>query len=186
MCSSDLRVLKKGQSSWQIPLQGDAWRNFMPGSGEFREPSITVYPLKADGDIPPVRTIQGSLTRLNWPAHIAVDVIHNELYVANTVTDEILVFRATDTGNVAPIRVIKGAHTQLKHPHGVFVDSKNDELVVANFGNHSATVYRRSAEGDAAPIRMIRAAPIDTPAPMFGNIGSLAYDTKRDEILVPN
>lgn len=180
------RVLKKDEPSWKIPQQGDAWRNFVPGSGEFWEPSITVYPLKADGDVPPVRTIQGSQTRLNWPAHISLDVVHNELFVANTVTDEVLVFRATDNGNVAPIRVIKGARTNLKHPHGVFVDLKHDELVVANFGNHAATVYRRGAEGDVAPIRIIRAAPIDAPAPMFGNIGSLAYDTKRDEILVPN
>jgi len=64
------------------------------------------------------------------------------------------------------------------------VDEKNQELVVANFGNHRVTVYPRTAAGDAAPIRTIRSAPPD--APTFGNVGSLAYDTKREEILAPN
>ena len=180
------RVLKNGVPTWEIPQQGDAWRNFVPGSGTFLPPSITVYPLKASGDTPPVRVIQGPLTRFNWPAHISLDVEHNELFVANTITDEILVFRSNDNGNVAPIRTLKGSRTYLKNPHGVFVDVKNNELVVANFGNHSSTIYSRSASGDTPPLRIIRAAPPDTPAPMFGNIGSLTYDTKREELLVPN
>ncbi len=180
------RALKEGESTWEIPRQFDAWRNFVPGSGEFQPSSITVYPLKANGDVPPLRVIQGPLTRLNWPAHLSMDMEHQELYVANTVTDEILVFSATANGNVAPVRVLKGPRTNLDKPHGIFVDVKNDEIVVANFGNHAATVYRRTASGDTAPIRTIRAAPPDTPAAMLGNIGALNYDTKRDQILAPN
>ncbi|MCZ6753264.1 MAG: hypothetical protein O7E51_15730 [Acidobacteria bacterium] len=180
------RALKEGERTWEIPQQIDAWRNFVPGSGEFRPPAITVYPLKANGDVPPLRVIQGPLTRLNWPAHISMDIEHQELYVANTVTDEILVFSATANGNVAPVRVLKGPRTNLDKPHGVFVDVKNDEIVVANFGNHAATVYRRTASGDTPPIRTIRAAPPNTPAAMLGNIGALNYDTKRDQILAPN
>ena len=64
----------------------------IPGTGEFHEPSINVYPLKAGGDTPPLRMIQGSITRLNWPTHISIDVEHQELYVANPVTHEIIVF----------------------------------------------------------------------------------------------
>jgi DNA-binding beta-propeller fold protein YncE len=127
--------------------------------------------------------IQGALTRLNWPAHISIDVEHQELYVANPVTHEITVFNASANGNVAPIRSLKGPHS---FPHGVFVDTKNDELVIANFGNHSSTIYRRTASGDTAPIRQIRSAPPDAPAPMFGNIGSATYDTKRSQLLVFN
>jgi hypothetical protein len=180
------RDVRPGGPTVEWTPDSDRWMYLVPGSGEFRPPSITVYPLKANGDTPPVRIIQGPLTRLDWPAHISLDVEHGELFVTNTVTDEILVFRASDHGNVAPIRVLKGPHTGLSHPHGVFVDTKNDELVAANFGNHSSTVYRRSASGDTAPLRTIRAAPANAPAPMFGNIGALAYDTKRDQILAPN
>jgi DNA-binding beta-propeller fold protein YncE len=178
-----LRAWVPGAATWDIPSR---ILDMVPGSGQFLEPSITVYPLKAHGNTPPMRIIQGSRTGLNWPAHISMDVDNQELYVANPVTHEILVFRATDNGNVAPIRSLKGPRTNIRHPHGVFVDTKNDELVVANFGNHSSTIYRRTASGDTPPIRTIRAAPPDAPAPMFGNIGSATYDTKRNEFLVFN
>ncbi|MBI4464837.1 MAG: beta-propeller fold lactonase family protein [Acidobacteria bacterium] len=180
------RALKEGGRQWEIPQQKDAWRNFIPGSGAFSLPSITVYPLKASGDTAPVRVIQGPRTRLNWPAHVSLDVEHGELFVANTVADEILVFAANANGDVAPLRILKGPRTGIKHPHGVYLDTKNDELVVANFGNHAATVYRRTASGDTPPIRTIRAAPPNTPATMLGNVGALAYDTRREQILAPN
>jgi hypothetical protein len=74
----------------------------------------------------------------------------------------------------------------IANPTGLYVDLVNDELWVANFGNHTATVYRRDASGDTAPLRTIRSAPADAPTPMIGNPHPVAYDTKRDEILVPN
>ena len=178
--------VKDGVRIWEIPVESEAWRNMVPGSGAFSPPSITAYPLKASGDTPPLRVIQGSQTKLNFPAHISLDVEHGELFVADAILDAILVFRATDSGNVAPIRTLRGPRTGIKNPHGVHVDVKNDELLVANFGNHAATVYRRTAADDTAPIRTIRAAPPNTPASMLGNVGALAYDTKRDEILAPN
>jgi len=49
-----------------------------------------------------------------------------------------------------------------------------------------ATVYPVDADGDVSPLRMIRGAPIDTPSLQIGNPGAVTYDTKRDEILVPN
>ena len=66
------------------------------------------------------------------------------------------------------------------------MDIDNDELWVANFGNHTASVYAMTAEGDTPPLRVIRSAPAGTPSLMIGNPGALAYDTKREEILVPN
>ena len=98
----------------------------------------------------------------------------------------ILVFRVTDSGNVAPARMLKGARTQIKNPTGVVVDTVNNELVVANMGNHRATVYPRTAQGDTPPIRTIRTAADGTPTLQIGNAGAVAYDSKRDELLVPN
>jgi DNA-binding beta-propeller fold protein YncE len=154
--------------------------------GRFDPPSITVYPLKATGDTAPIRTIAGPRTQLNWPAHIFVDREHGELYVANDAGDSILIFHETDNGDVAPMRALKGSQTGLKNPTSLFVDTKNDELLVSNMGNHSATVYRRTASGDAAPLRTIRSAPRGKLADMIGNPGAAAYDSKREEILVPN
>jgi len=167
-------------------LAGGGSARIAPGSGKYEPPSITVHPIKASGDTPPLRTIKGPNTQLNWPAHIFVDEEHGELFVTNDGTDSILVFRVTDSGNVAPTRVLRGPKTQIKNPTGVYVDKVNDEVVVANMGNHRATVYPRAAQGDTPPLRTIRAAPEGTPALQIGNPGAVAYDSKRDEILVPN
>jgi DNA-binding beta-propeller fold protein YncE len=174
-----------GSTTWSISQQTRVL-DFVPGTGEYRDPSITVYPLKAKGDVAPVRKIQGPQTRLNWPSEMALDVDRQELYVTNPVTNEILVFSATDIGNVAPIRVLKGSKTSLSVPNGVFVDTKNNELLVANYGNHSATVYPRTASGDTAPIRTIRGAPTNAQTPLFGNIGAITYDTKRSQLITFN
>jgi DNA-binding beta-propeller fold protein YncE len=158
----------------------------IPGSGKFHPPSITVHSSKANGDARPLRTIQGPNTQLNWPSGIAIDEERGELFVANDIAHSILVFDAASQGNVAPIRVITGPNTNLKHPTGISVDRENGELWVANFGNHSLTVYPTTAKGNAAPLRTIRASPVGSRALMIGNPGAVAYDTKRDEILVPN
>jgi DNA-binding beta-propeller fold protein YncE len=158
----------------------------VPGSGRFEPPSITVYPLKANGDVAPLRVIRGPQTQLNWPAHIALDSEHQELFVANDGTNSVLVFRAADSGNAAPIRAIHGSKTNLLHPTGVALDTVNQEIVVANMGNHRATVYPRTANGNVAPIRTIRSSPPGKLALAIGNPGAVGYDNKRQEILVPN
>jgi hypothetical protein len=59
-------------------------------------------------------------------------------------------------------------------------------LWVSNFGGHAATAYRIDAGGNTAPLRTIRSAPESAPSLMIGNPGALTYDSKREEILVPN
>jgi DNA-binding beta-propeller fold protein YncE len=155
-----------------------------PGSGKIQLHSITVYPKGAAGDTPPLRVIQGPKTHMNWPGAIAVHPDRGELFVANDTGQEVLVFRADANGDVAPIRVIKGPRTMIRNPIGVAVDLKNNELWVASYGNHSATVFRIDASGDAAPLRIIRSAPPEVPAPMLTNAHTVAFDSKRDELLV--
>ncbi len=158
----------------------------VPGSGYYAPPSITVYPLDAEGDVAPIRTIQGPKTRLNWPAHLFVDQNRGDLYVANDGGNDVLAFHTTDSGDVAPYRVIGGPKSNIKNPTGVYTDPKAKELVVANMGNHMATVYPIDANGDVAPLRVIRGAPLETPSLQIGNPGAVAYDSKREQILVPN
>ena len=156
------------------------------GSGKYVRPSITVYKMDDSGDVAPVQTIAGPKTMLNWPAHMFYDETHEELYVANDGDNSVLVFKPTDDGDVAPTRFLKGPRSEVKNPTGVLVDLQTDELFVSNMGNHSATVYPRTASGDTPPKRVIRAAPVGAPALQIGNPGAVAYDSKRDEILVPN
>ncbi len=158
----------------------------VPGSGTFGPPSISVYARTANGDVAPLAVIKGSKTQLNWPAALAVDPGRGEVYVANDSGDSVLVFKVTDNGNVAPSRVIKGPRSTLKNPTGVSLDLENNELWVANFGTHAATVFALDADGDARPLRTIRSAPRGKEALGIGNPGAVAYDPKREELLVPN
>ena len=161
-------------------------RDSVPGSGRSLPPSITVHALGASGDAPPVRVITGPKTLLDWPSGLVVDPERDELYVANDSGDAVLVFRASASGDVAPIRILRGTRSGIKNPTGLFLDTKNGELWVSNFGNHTVTVYKATASGDIPPLRTIRSGPLGKPALMIGNPGSVAYDSKREEILVPN
>ena len=163
-----------------------ATRRFIRGSGKFEPPSITVHARDAEGNTAPMRIIEGPKTELNWPMHLAVHEERGELYVANDMDHSILVFRISDEGDVAPLRIIRGPKTGIKNPTSVALDMKNGELWVANMGNHSATAFSITANGDVAPLRTIRGGPADEVALMIGNPGGVGYDTKREEILVPN
>ena len=158
----------------------------VPGSGRIGAPSITVHARMAKGNAPPLRVISGDKTQLNWPTGLAFDPERRELFVANDMGPSILVFDAAASGNVAPKRVLKGSDTKLANPTGVFVDGKNTELWVTNFGGHSATVYDLAASGNARPKRMIRNAPPGAPSLMIGNPGAVGFDSKREQLLVPN
>ena len=165
---------------------GNAKTTSRTGPGTFELPSISVYPLDAAGDVAPLRVIKGAQTQLNWPAGMTIDPEEGILYVANDGGDSVLGFRVTDEGDVAPHRMIKGSKTTLANPTGVAVDAKAGELWVSSFGNHSASVFPLKANGDIAPRRTIRAAPAGEKALGIGNPGAVAYDSKRQEILVPN
>jgi DNA-binding beta-propeller fold protein YncE len=123
---------------------------------------------------------------MNWPSHLALHEERQELFVANDADDSVLVFRTADKGDVAPIRVIKGPNTGIKHPPGITLDAKLGELYVANMGRASVTVFPVTANGDVKPLRTIRGGPEGKLALNIGNPGAVGYDTKRDQILVPN
>jgi DNA-binding beta-propeller fold protein YncE len=165
---------------------GNYGSEIIKGTGKFELPSITVLSADATGDVAPLRVIQGPKTGLNWATGVAFDAERGELYVANAIGDNISVFGANQQGDVAPIRVLKGARTLLKYPSDVFLDMANNEMWVASYGNHLALAYKLGASGDTAPVRVIRGAPLNTPATLIGNPFSIAYDTRREEILVPS
>jgi DNA-binding beta-propeller fold protein YncE len=154
--------------------------------GRFLPPSIRVFAAAAQGEVAPLRVIEGGRTGLNWPMSLDVDAKNDEIAVANSGDNRVLIFRRSDRGNVAPIRAIGGGRTGLSGPMGVAIDNRNDEIWVTNYSDHSAVVFARTASGNVAPKRVIRNAPIGAPSVGFGNPGAIAYDSKRDEILVPN
>ncbi|MBA2306310.1 MAG: hypothetical protein H0W08_27280 [Acidobacteria bacterium] len=161
----------------------------LPGEykpGRFERPSVRVYGSQANGNVAPLRTIQGTHTQLAWPMGIDVSRERNELAVANYGTGSILIFSRTATGDVAPVRILGGDRTLIVGPVAVSFDRKNNELWVANYGDHTAVVFDADAAGNVAPKRVIRNAPAGTPTTGFTNASAAAYDSKRREVLVPN
>jgi DNA-binding beta-propeller fold protein YncE len=164
----------------------DLVRPLAPSTGKFLLPSITVYARTAHGDVAPLRVIRGAKTGLNLPLGVFLDTVSRQIVVANGGDDALLFFDAHASGDVAPVRVIKGSRTELGGPTGVTIDRKRNEIWVANWNNHTATVYARTAAGNVAPLRVIRSSPKGAPRSGFGSPGTVAYNPKRDEILVPN
>jgi DNA-binding beta-propeller fold protein YncE len=157
-----------------------------PEGGSVKTPSITIYAANAEGNAKPLRTIQGDHTRLDFPMGMAVDEGHGEIAVANNGDNSLLIFNRTASGDVAPVRIISGDKTGINRPMGIAIDTKNNEIWVSNFADHSAVAFDRTANGNVAPKRVVRTAPPGTPSPGFGNPQTVAYDSKREQILVPN
>jgi DNA-binding beta-propeller fold protein YncE len=155
-------------------------------AGESRPPSIRIFPAGAKGDVKPLRVIEGSRTGLDWPMGVAYDARHDAIVVANNGDDSILIYGRASNGDVAPVRVIRGDRTGMNRPIGIAVDAQKGEIWVSNWGDHSALAFDSAGQGNIVPKETIRSAPAGTPTPGFGNPMALAYDSKREALLVPN
>jgi DNA-binding beta-propeller fold protein YncE len=122
------------------------------------------------------RTVTGGLTTLNAPRGIAVDMVRNQIYVANTGADAILVFNSTRsaTGNIAPNRTITGAATTLSGPSALFFDVVNDRLYVANTAANTILMFNNAstANGNVVPSRTLvgTATTLNAPYGVFVDI----------------
>jgi len=157
-----------------------------PSTGKFMPPSVMVFSRTANGDVGPLRTIQGPHTRLNVAVGITRDPDSGEIVVANSGDNSILFFEGNANGDVAPLRVLAGPATSLKGATGVAIDTKHNELWVTSWENHMAAVFSRKAQGNIAPLRVIHSAPTGAPLATMGRLGAVAFVPKRQEILAPN
>ena len=119
----------------------------------------------ADGQEAPIRAIQGPLTQLASADRLAVDPMHNEIFVPSL--DQVLVFSREANGNVAPLRVLKGPDTQLKAPRAVAVDPVRNFLVVGDSVPYRASnraavqktarfvIFDRTDQGNVKPKAII-------------------------------
>lgn len=118
--------------------------------------ALLVFRGDADGEEAPIRIIQGSKTQLKSPDRLAIDPVHQEIYVPNN-RDSVLVFRLDAEGNVAPIRVIKGPKTKLYGVRAVAVDPVNNLLVAGTDRREpgemsSLVVFNRTDDGNVEPL----------------------------------
>jgi sugar lactone lactonase YvrE len=124
--------------------------------------TLTAYPLTANGNTTPTRTVAGNATTLNFITSMATDASGN-VYVA-TNADGVTVFGPRPNGNVAPIRTLAGANTLITGPSDITLDAQGD-LYIANCGGCSGFTepeavleFAPGAGGNVAPIRDITGA----------------------------
>ena len=142
--------------------------------------AILTFRGDAEGEEPPIRVILGPRTQLRGPDRLAVDPVHNEIFVPQQ--DSVLVFPREASGNVAPIRILKGPDTQLGSS-AVAVDSLHDLLIVAGRKGGDATlkIFGRTDEGNARP-----RAVIGGPQTGLTNNALIQVYPPRGEILAVN
>jgi DNA-binding beta-propeller fold protein YncE len=98
-----------------------------------------------NGNVAPIRIIQGLRTQISVPEMVEVDPVHNELFVP--ARDKVLVFNRTDSGNVAPKRTLNWPASR------VAVDYVHNLLVVS--GRGQIAIFAYDAAGDTKPLRTI-------------------------------
>jgi hypothetical protein len=111
--------------------------------------AVLTYRGGAEGDEAPIRTIQGPKTLLVDPVSVAIDQIHDEIFVfqRGPASRYVVVFDRLAQGDVAPKRVLN-----VNAGHGA-VDPVNNLLILP--GRDAMLVFDRTAEGDAQPLRRI-------------------------------
>jgi hypothetical protein len=122
--------------------------------------AILTFKGGSGGEAAPIRVIQGNKTMLEAPDRLAVDAVHNEIYVPE---GHLLVYDRTANGNVAPLRVITSSEIRL-NAGAVAADPINN-LVIASTGGGPGgggggggtrfAVFNRTANGDSKPTVVI-------------------------------
>jgi len=136
------------------------------GVGANDQPAIVEYAPGSNGLATPTHIIAGKLTGLLTPdaKSMALDPVNGDIYVADSLTNEVLVFAAGSTGNVRPKATIVGTNTLLLQPYGIAVDA-GGAIYVANStgsatgqkGAGSITIYPAGSTGNVAPSAVISA-----------------------------
>ena len=108
---------------------------------------------------------------LGHTARMNVSANEAQLYVANSGSNDILVFNATQHGNVAPVRVIGGTGTFLADNTRVAADC-NGNLYATNDYTGTVNRYPISATGSVVPTAQITGfrAPSDVAFDSVGHI----------------
>jgi hypothetical protein len=120
---------------------------------------IAVFSQTANGDVDPVRRIEGQFLAANYNPAMTVDGAGN-LYVP--VAEGIAVFGPGDTGAVSPSRVIN------VHPGLLATDSQGNLYVLDykkrddGLNPFGVSEYAATASGNAVPLRYITSPGMDT------------------------
>jgi hypothetical protein len=140
-----------------VDKAGFVWcSNALPG-----DTNVSKYDPNAPPLTPPLVQIAGIKTHLGPPEGLAEDAL-GTLYVANGISNDILVFAPGASGDAKPARDIKGKKTLLNSPTGLWLDASGEVYVANGGGTFGGSVeeFAANANKDAAPLRII--AGLDT------------------------
>jgi len=163
---------------------------------------IRVYPRLGNGNVAPIRIIEGLNTQLKDASSIAVDPINNIIAVglnsdfgneglASEEPEEkgaILVFNRTDSGNVKPRAVIRGDKSGIVRINQMQVYPPRKLIIAANPGIHDHMepegsflgVWSYDDNGDLPPRWKIPTGSVTTLKKVFG----VTLNPKNKEVIV--
>jgi len=161
---------------------------FLPAGNKIR-----VYPRDGNGDVAPIRTIEGPDTLLKGAESLAVDPVNNVLVVGfnkqgNDPDGSILIFNRTDDGNVKPKAVIKGPKSGIIRINQMAVYPAK-RLIIAAMPGHVEMmeppeaflgVWTYDDNGDVAPKWKIPVSSKTTLKKPFG----VVLNPKNKEIII--
>jgi hypothetical protein len=108
-----------------------------------------------------------------------------EIYLSDSIAQDVKVFDRAADGNVAALREIVGPSTGLVKPEGLVIDATHNEILVLDFNggvnNGALVVHALAANGNATPIRKLTG-----PSTQFGLPVGLAFDPVHDEVFLMN
>ncbi|MSO19661.1 MAG: hypothetical protein EXQ56_04240 [Acidobacteria bacterium] len=121
--------------------------------------AVMTFKGDSNGEVAPLRVIQGPKTQIGDPSRLAVDPANNEIYVP--LGSRVLVFPREGNGNIAPTRILEGPATQLG-AGALAVDAMHNLLIAV--GNPSGggpgrgtqiLMFERTAAGNTKPLRVV-------------------------------
>jgi hypothetical protein len=119
--------------------------------------AILTFRADTNGEIPPLRVLQGPSTGLDSPDRFAIDPAHNEIYVGQE--HEVLIFSRMANGDAAPARRLTGDWTARE----MAIDPVHDLIIATGSpggsprgGGSSILIFDRAGNGDVKPKAVIR------------------------------
>jgi hypothetical protein len=111
--------------------------------------NILEFASTANGNVAPIKVIQGPKTGIGSLDAIAVDGT-GRILDTNYMGNVVRVFGASASGNVAPIQTLSGPSTGLGAPNGLGVGSSNN-IYAGNTSLNTVTKYPSTANGNFPP-----------------------------------
>ncbi len=151
---SNTRLAQPGQLSYDV----ESKRLIVPNGGDN---SILFFEdvLNQSESVPPRRFLTGIGTQLNRPVGVHLDSAHNELYVANGGSNNVLVFGNASTidGATAPLRTLSGSATRISSISAMVLDVSTDRLWIADPVANALLVFNNAStlNGNVPPNRTI-------------------------------